>query len=85
MKLIFNYTLHSEAVTFVEVYHRIYCWKFSFLLRCMRRVVKHDFQPISNHLSDDIPPQMNSWDINVPILMYFTNIFSHYHFNYKND
>ena len=31
---------------------------------------------IFEHLSDDIPPQMTNWNMVIPILMYFFNIYT---------
>ena len=53
--------------SFGEVYCRIYGWKFSVTAR---REGRHKTL-ISEHISNDIPPQMKNLNMIIPILMHY--------------
>ena len=58
---------------FGEVYRRIYDWKFSFKVTPSGAV-----NIISDHISDNIPPQMKNLNMVIPILMYFSSFVSNW-------
>ena len=49
--------------SFGEVYRRIYVWKCS-------------YTAFSDHISDDIPPQIKILNMVIPILMHLGNLIS---------